>query len=305
MAVRIETIADLLAQKAWDACAELAAKAFTQDDLAPEQKAFLHYALCRSYSNLERYRDALQPGQLAIYLAEEIKDYELLGRSILEVAWVQHKIPGMERWAVDTQQRYFAFYPFYKELKDRYVTAQYNLGVYLRAGGQYEEAFLQFKTAYQEGRKRGENRVAHLARSNAVWEALRLERLTEAEALIQQGQGERLDDPQLRAAHLLDQAQLALLKGNMALACHQAMRAAVECRHLPDLLARSVEVLHVVADRQHDGELALVAGVFAKVLAESDDRQDIVAQVSGSIRSLALRYPEAVERLMATLDGRA
>jgi|GEM_PF-2890487 len=303
MAVRLETISDLLDQKEWSACSNLIARAFADSEWSSDEKAFVNFAQCRCLSNLERWSDALQPGQLAVFLAEEAKDYDLFGRAVLELAWVQHKIPGMERWAPETQRRFFAYFDRYKATRDRYLRAHLNLGVYLRAAGLFGEAFEQFKSTYLDARKRGEHDLAHLARSYSVWEALRLERTSDAEDLIKQGETYRSTDQRLRASHQLDVAQLAFLKGNSILACEQALQAAVQCRQYPDLLALAMEIVQKVADREGDGELAIIATVIAKIQAESDDRHDIVASVRGSMRNLALRYPAAMERLMATIDG--
>lgn len=304
MAIKLATIQDLLEQQEWEACESLVGRAFVEHDWSTGDKAFLRFAQCRSLSNLERYTQALEPGQLSVYLAEEARDYDLLGRSLLELAWVQHKIPGMERWAPVTQQRFFESFSRYKSIRDRYLSAMFNLGVYLRAAGCQVEAFDQFRATYTEARQRGEHPLAHLARSTAVWEALRLQRIAEAEALIEQGAEYQPADPRLRASHQLDLAQLALLKGNTLGAGEHALLAAVQCHEAPDLMARSLEILSNVADRSGDGDLAITAGILAKLQAESDDRHDTAAQVVGAIRSLALRYPEAVDRLMATLDGK-
>lgn len=305
MAVSLSTITELLEQQEWSACVSLVARAFADSERPADERAFLHFAQCRSLSNMDRYSDALQPGQLAAYLAEEVSDFDLLGRTLLELAWMQHKIQGMERWAPETQRRFLSLFERFKapELRSRYLPSLFNLGVYLRASGQYDAALDQFKLTYTEAKKRGENQIAQLARSTAVWEALRLERIAEAEDLIKQGESGQLPDPRLRASHLLDMAQLSLLKGNTQAACEHALQASVLCNEAPDLLARGLEILGRVADREGEGEVAMVAGIFAKLQAEIDDRHDIAAQATGAVRSAALRYPEAVERLMMTLDG--
>lgn len=304
--VKVETVMDLLDAKEWEACANLAAKALAEGEYANEQKALLNFARCKSLSNLDRYTAALEPGHSAAILGELAKDFDLLGRSLLELAWVQHKIPGMERSAVDTQRRFFDYFPRYKTIRDRYLSAQFNLAVYYRASGLFAEAFEHFKTVYQEARKRGDQYTSQLSRSAAVWEALRLEKVQEAEALIREGDRCGTDDPRLLAVHLIDRAQLCMLKQNPANACDYVLKAisAIEKVHTKDghLLPQALEILHRIANHFGDVEAAIRTALFAKVKAEADDRHDLVAQICDSVRTIALLNPKAVEKVMATID---
>lgn len=303
MAVRFETVIDLLEHQEWSPCADLAAKALAEGGWTREQQAYINYALCRSLGNLDRYSVALQPGQFAVFLAEETGDYELLGRALSELAWVQHRIRGMEHLAVETQRRWFQYYERYRQNRNHYLTAQLNLGVYLRASGLFAEALEQFKRTSREARQRGDRRIAQLASSYAAWEALRLERISEAESLIREGETDKTADPWMRALHLVDLAQLALKKGNTAVAAGYALRAVMLSEQAPDMFARGMEILHRVAEKSGDPEAAIVAAIIAKLKAEATARQDMVAQIRASVRNLAFQYPAAVERLMATIDG--
>lgn len=304
MSVTPQTIIDLLNNRQWSTCADLAAQALAEGEREKPEKAFLAFARSKSLSNLDKYTLALEPGQYAVYLAEEIRDYDLLGKALIEVAWIQHKIPGMESLAISTQRRYFDLYPRFKDktLRENWLSAQVNLGVYCRAAGQFAEALEQFRFAYQEAKKRGDTRTAHLSRSDAAWEALRLGQVAMAEALIREADSANGTQRQ-KASDLLDLAQLAFLKQNLPSACSFALEAATYCEKIPDLFARSMEVLHRIAERSGEAEAAIVTALIAKLKAEADDRQDMVEQIRASVRSLALRFPKAVESLMSTIDG--
>lgn len=303
MADIYETVEDLLQREQWSACADQSALALTQGEWSREQKAFLNFARSRSLSKLGKATSALEPGRLALYLAEEGEDFDFIGKAILNLALILHRIPGMERSTVEVQRRFFDFFPRYKSMRDRYLTAQFNLGVYLRAAGMYEDALAQFDRTYREALKRGDTRVADMSRNSATWEALRLERIPLAESLIRAGEPYNTPDPIMQASHFIDLAQLSYLKQNYPAACGYAYRAATLCKDSDELCARALEILNRVSDRTGDPKAALLVGLLAKLKAEKSHRRDIAGQAAASIRNLALRHPEVLEILVPAIDG--
>lgn len=303
MTVKFETVMDLLEQREWATCANLAAQLLPSSEITPEQKALLHFARCRSLSNLEKYSQAIEPGQLAVYLASENGLHDLHGKALLELALCQHKVPGMESHAIETQRRFLEHFPTYKTIRDRYLPAQVNLGVYLRGAGRCQEALDQFRRTWQEAKERQDAGIAELARSAAVWEALRLKKTQEAEELIQAARPG--NSPRHQALQLLDLAQLKMLKHQPQIACGHVLQAIplIKQANSEDkvLLPRALEILHRVAEEHGDDETAIVVALLAKWKAEEDDRQDLVLQLTASIRSIALRNPVAVEKALTAL----
>jgi tetratricopeptide (TPR) repeat protein len=312
MAIKVETVKDLLDAKQWAACAELSAQGLAEsesnnaesatDTDTRARQAILSYALCRSYSNLDKYGAALEPGQRAVFLAEEIRDYDLLGLALVELAEIQHRLPGVHWQAVHTLRRYFEGFERYRESARRhYLFAMYNLGVYLRAADDHEEALRQFVRAYEAAKARREVDLADRCRRNAVAQALHLHKLDQAEALIREGQlyvDSHPENDRANASHLTHQAQLLYLKGDLDEAGATAIEAVLRANGMPELVANALEVLHQIGRATGEIEGALAVAIVAKIQAEKDERYDVVHQLQASVRDLAIRYPEAVERFM-------
>jgi tetratricopeptide (TPR) repeat protein len=309
MAIRVETVADLLDAREWVPCADLAARAVSDGVYGKEHEAFLNFALCRSLSNQDKYSTALEPGHRAVYLAEEVRDYDLLGRALIELAWVHHKLPDLARQAVHTQRRYFDHFENYREpAKRHYLWAMLNLGVYLRAADEHQEALEQFLRAFEAAKARKEWDVADTCRRNAVGQAVLLQQLGLAERLIEQGTdyiNKRPADDKTNASHLLDLAQVSLLRGDTAEATALAMEAAVRARRarINNLCARAFEVLHRIGKITGEYEGALAVAIIAKMQAEEDERHDLVSQIRVAVKEIALRDPGAVSRFMREVTG--
>jgi tetratricopeptide (TPR) repeat protein len=302
-----ETVVDLFEREQWAPCAEQAALALAQREWAKERKAFLLFARSSSLRRLQFYAEALEVARLAAYLAEEVEDYDLLGRSLANLAWIQYRTPGMESAAVETQRRFLALFPQYRTIRDQWLPAQLNLGTYLRAAGLHLEALAQFKATYEAAVRRGDRQVAQLSRTYAVWEALRLEKVDEAEPLIRAGEGDCEHDPRLKAGHLLDLAQLSLLKQDPAVAAGYAIAAMPFIEkalpQAPHLLPNGLEILARAGERCSDPELALVAAMLAREKAEACDRHDLVAAATDLARAIALQHPDVVVKVMESIDG--
>ncbi len=306
MPVKLETVADALDNRNWAASADLAEQALAEGgpegEWKKEQKAFLYFALCRSYSNMEKYSAALDPGQLAVYLAEDAREWDLLGRSLVELAWVQHKVPGIEWQAVHTLRRYLDCHQRYKGLaRNYYLPAMHNLGVCLRAAGEHEQALEQFLKTYEAAKQRRDADQADMCRRNATWQALELRRTDLAEKLIAQGQDyvrRHPNDDRVNASHLIDEAQLSYLKGQYADATAIAIEAAIRAEHEPDMFAYAMNVLHRVGKATGEIEGALALALIAKNEAEKGERHDLVDEFRASIREMSLVHPEAVERFI-------
>jgi len=305
MGVRIETIWDLLEQREWDSCISLVAKAFADGERPDAEKAILNFALCRSYSNKDAYASALEPGQLAVYLSEQVGDFNLLSRSLIELAWAQHRVPGMEPVAVITQRRYFREFERYgEEARRQYLPAMFNLAVYLRSAGDHQEALDQFVATYAAAQARKDVDLADMARRNAAWQALHLRNTTLAADLIEQGReyvARHGSDAKTVSNHLLNESKLLLLKGEYMDAAALAIDAAVAGQAVAQLVADAFDLLHQVGKATGEIEGALAFAIIAKHLAEQNERPDMVQRIRSSVREMAMRFPDAVARFMSDL----
>lgn len=306
MAVRVETIRDLFENKQWASCAENAAMALAEGEKDKVERAALNFYRSVSLRRLSQFSEALEPGRLALYLADELTDTDRIGRALLNLGWILHKIPGMELSAVEIQRRFLDNFPVFTTLRDEYLSAMVNLGVYLRGAGRNEEAFEQFKATFKAARQRGEETTAQVARTAAVWEALRLRQVSAAEALIKEGQHLAKGRTELTAAHLLDLAQLSMVKNNPGSAAGYVLAAMPIIENVnksePSLFPNALVILEQAGEHLGVPEVGLVLGILAKEAAEANDRHDFAAQAVDAIRSIALQYPDAVSRVMATLD---
>lgn len=307
MAVSLETVQDLFNNKQWAACAENAAQALAEGEKEKDKRAALNLYRSISLRRLKQFNDAVEPGWSALHLGEELEDADLIGRALLNLGWILHKIPSMEPTAVRMQQRFLAQSSRFPTLRDEYLGAMLNLGVYLRAAGEYEEAYKQFRATFETARQRGAQEIAQLGRTYAVWEALRLRRLSEAEALIQLGEQQKLGTPRLRATHLIDLAELSMIKNDPNSAIGYILAAAPQIEQVqeedPHLLPNALEILQRAAAQLDDPALSLVLGVLVKESAELDDRHDFVALATEIIDNVSFQHPDAVHRAMRSLDA--
>ncbi len=307
MADVFDTVTDLFDRQQWAACAEQAALALANSEWPTEREAFLLLARSSSLRRLQFYTEALDPARLAVYLAEELKDDVLLGRALANLGWIRHRIQGMESSAAETQRRLLSIIPRCPALRDQLLPAMLNLGTYLRAAGQNPEALDQFKATFEAATKYGDRQIAQMARTYAVWEALRLQRVDEAEPLIGAGEQACEHDPRLKADHLLDLAQLSMLKKNPAEAAGYAIAAMPLIEKVfseaPHLLPTGLEILARASAQCNEPELALRAAIIAKEKAEACDRHDIMAEAGDLARSIALQYPDVVAKVMDSMDG--
>lgn len=89
-------------RKDWALTADVAANLFATSELSQQDRAFVGFARCRALSNLDRFSLALQPGQVEVFLAEQLGDANLLGQALLELAFVHLRLNGQERESIDT-----------------------------------------------------------------------------------------------------------------------------------------------------------------------------------------------------------
>lgn len=304
--ITVETVENALKAQAWEAATDLAERALAQRKWTKTEEAFLYFARTRSLSNLNQYTAALDPGQRAVTLAEQAKAWDLLGLSLIELAWVQRKIESLQSQALGTITRYFEFFTRYgQEARSRYLLAMFSKGVYLRVAGFHSDAMNQFKATYDEAIKRRDAAWAERARGNAVYEALLLRRLDVAEPMIKLGDdylSSHPGDDEAVSSHLIDHAQLLLLKGDLPGAKGKAQEAYDRARKKhPALASQAFDLLQQISGAEGNNDAALRVAVLAKIYAEEDERHDLVDKLGNAIQEIALRDPDAAERFIRSL----
>lgn len=318
---RLRTVRNLLEKRKWDSVIDAAADLLSDREitLSPRDKAFCYYAQCRALANLDRYLAAIEPGLHAVYLADEANDHDLTGRALLELAVAQFQLKRYQE-AAQSWERFLAHRSkCSSEVRTSEVMATNNLAACYRAVGDHTKALALFKAAWQiaaqahrqesgtgPDRQKTLARQAERARSSAVWEALELGRLHEAENLIPFGEQyvrANPTDERAKSSHLIDMAMLAFLKGDVPTATARAMEAAIHAEKSPELMARAFKVLYDVANLTGDIEAAVYYGLFAIERAEQDERYDMVSEIQECINKLNLKHPDAVLKVVERITS--
>lgn len=291
-------------ERKWELCAALAEDLLASDELPPEQKAYASWSLCRSLSNLERYTEALQPGQAAVVLAEQVRDYDLLGRSLFELAYVQWLIPGQQLYAIENLQRFIQHAERYSpDLRERLPDAFYNLGIYERAAIRHAEALEHFRQAWEAPLKAKDSARRERYRQDYCWQALLMEDLPLAEQLLAHGEEYlRLypGETTVEAHYISDKARYAHLKGDQSAAIGYAMEAISRAHNLSnvDVLTDALVTWSLALERVGDLDSALAIAQWAHTEAQRSQRPEQIAAVKQILRRIPLRDPESINRLM-------
>lgn len=305
----LQLLKDLLSGRNWDAAILTADHLLADGELATNQRAYCYYAKCRSLSNLDRYGAALEPGQVAIMLASDGNDSELLGRGLIEVSWVQNKLQMYEE-AVATLERFLANLPRFAETLTPLVVDVYlYLGANMRAMGLHEQAFKHFYTAWKEAIARAKldprtmfGDKAEKARSMAVWEALQVNDLLAVNEMLPHGERYVRDNPndkRAKAMHYLDVAKKHALQGDDPTALGWTLEALSQAEKHPELLAAGLLLLYDYFNKQHDVPNSLAVGLVALKAAEVAERHEMMAEITDRLTTLFLVQPEAVLSAMA------
>ena len=302
----------------WEALEELASDLFSSSEFTCQDKradkALLAYAQCRALSNLNRFSLALQPGQIASYLAEEAGDYDLLARSLDELAYVQGQLPGREREAIESLRKFLRYADRCSEEVKRLITPLvFNLAVVERTCNKHDDALNHFQQAWQTSVEQQDEENAEVYRRNYCWEAMTCGQMDLALKLI--GYGERYvakhsspgaKSQQIKRAEcqlFLHKSRYALLTGDYATAASLAIQAIPEAASddVSDTMAIALHLLSVATEKVGDHETALGVGLLAYVEAQLSGRTEWVMEIRRHLRSVRFQDRNAVDRLMARL----
>lgn len=305
----LQLVKDLLSGRNWDAVILATDHLLADNELTLEQKAFCYYAKCRALSNLDRYGAALEPGQRAVYLSREAEDFDLLGRSLVEVAWVQQMM-GMYQEMNSTLLTFLAnMQKFSDDVKQQEADVLVNLGVSYRALGEGHSALDYFTKAWNQLKGDGNkippanSRKIEKARSLAVWAAMDLGLLQAAKPLLAAGDEHvraHPNDVEGRAHHLIDLAKFAMLSGDSSGATRYAREALNLKEKVPQSEAPARLILYDVAIEDNQIGPALTSGYRGLQAAERAELHDLVSEFQERLRRLYLQHPEQVLDLVGT-----
>lgn len=288
----------LLKEGKWELCVGLAVDLLSRPGIAPYDQGAAHYAACSSLSHLSRYTEALQHGHAAVAISLQVSDYDLAGKSLLELSFVQQQL-GRHQEAVQTLLEFGRHLPHYsEEVSKAGSIAQVNRGVSLRSVGEYEEALREFQTAMEKAHAQGDVANREYARAQATWMAFELGQLQLAEELLAQGERylERFpNDTPARTRHLNDLAWYARLKGEAARSLDLALEAAYYGREDLHSLAQALLNTHLAGRAMGSIGDAFKVGLLAKQLAEIAEDQVLLEKVRDSLRQLLLQHRTELE----------
>lgn len=303
----LETVRRLLDEHKWELCAALAEEVFLHGKLTSQEKAFVCYARCRSLSYMEKYSSALEPGQIAVVLAEEVRDYDLLGRSLVELGYAQGHVLGQELCALETLRKCIGYKDHYEgELKEKTGLLYHNLAVTERAALLHEQALEHFRLAWEAYERAGEQTFRERVRRNYCWQALVVGDLALASRLIALGESQLKFHPQdsEKRMHLLvDQAQFALLNEDYPLAVSLAMEAIALADKVDDrgVLASSLNIWSQSCERLGNLHDALMIGIWALREAQRAARPEFIALTRRNLRGIRMDDRQAVDVVMSAL----
>lgn len=303
----LETVRRLLDEHKWELCAALAEEVFLHGKLTSQEKAFVCYARCRSLSHMEKYSSALEPGQIAVVLAQEVADYNLLGRSLLELAYVQAHVLGQELHAVENLRKCISYKDhFAGELKARLGMIYYNLAVAERAALQHEQALEHARLAWEACDQASQHEAREQVRRSYCWQALVVNDLELASQLLSLGEAHfRLhpNDPELRMYMLVDKAQFAFLNEDYPLAVSLAMEAIPLADQVDEhaILASSLTIWSRACERLGNLQDALAIGIWALREAQRSCRPEFIGQTRRNLRGVRMDDRHAVDATMSSL----
>ena len=286
------------------ACAALARVLLAQPDLSPIEKAVCHSFLSRSLHKLRDYRASIEAGVIACHLAEEVKDWDLLAETLLDLSEAQFYSNFPEE-AVASLRRFFQHRNHSDAARKLEGYALVDMGVYLRTLRQYAEALTYLDKAWIWWRRQDPSK-AELCRSYIVWINLTLGNITAAERLLPLGDEYVRLHPEDDAAitqHLHDRARYLFLKGDLPAAAARAWECLGHCEKHPDAAARTLLILADVMQRLNDQEAGVVLATLAKVAAEKADRHDLIAEARQFLMNRLVQDPDGVEKAMSAVTG--
>jgi tetratricopeptide (TPR) repeat protein len=305
----VELVRRLLDEKKWDLCSGLAEELMC-GDISAADRAFLAYAACRALSNQEKYSLALRHGQTAEVLAEQVRDYDLLGKSLMELAFAQGLVPGHELDAIDSLKKFLEHEDKYSPaLKGKMTEVLFNLGIGERSAMRHADASVHFEMAWDRSHRTADHALTELIRENLSWQALMTGDLGLAEKMISLGEQYARLHPQEKAvqAHVLtDKARYNLIRQDYPQAIALAMEGVVLAGELnnPDLLAWCLITWSTACEMCGDPESGLAMGMWALQEAQRSQRPELIAEVRRTIRGMRMHHPEAVDALMKNMLGK-
>lgn len=313
-------------QERWGLCAALAGELFASGELSTADRAYAAYSKCKSLSNTGRMTMALEPGQIASYLAYEAGDYDLYGLSLLELAYIQSRTPGHEPHAIQSYTRFLQFQDQYSpDVRKHVPSVLFNLGVVERSCGKSQDALEHFRQAFEAAKQAKDMERADHYRRDYCWQAMTLGNLHLADDLIKVGtqlynqrQQEVRRRPTAAATNeehqqmifaeshlLIERARYHLLTDDYPTAVALGMEAIVKAESLTDTspLTEGLLIICSACEKAGDLDTAMSIGIWAHVESQQSERPELVAEVRRQLAGIRMQEREVVDRVMKHLIG--
>lgn len=303
----VHSLADFLQANRFRECKEAAESLLRRGALSTVEQAQVYLALSRSLAALNDSQDGLGAAEIAIHLARQTQEYDLLGRACYHLAELCHDNRLYKRalTILDEYYRYFTLYSVAKGLEGRvlHVTALCH-----QAMGRGAKALEYFGKALAWFLARGEHpHLSEICRAGLTWHLLRMGELNATDKLLAESEAYfRLcpNDLEARARYLNNLAYKACLQGNYPEAISRALRLVDQRGIAPAHKAQACLTLQQATQALGLAREAYGLGLLAKIQASVARRPDIEEEAVRSL--LKLRHgeePPMMEMLAQKLGG--
>lgn len=288
---------EMLAGRRFEEMRQMAQTLLDNEQLSTREKAVCHDALALAHSFLNDHGKAVPAGEIAVYLARESGDFDLLGEAIYHSGIVY----GRRRWhepAADRFEEYFQYLSLYTTAKELQPKVLFNQGVAYRWLRDYRTSVKKLRQAWELVRETQGQRQQNY-RWDLVWVCMLAGELDGVPELLAQGRAYLNQHPEDREAYfqqLNDEARYALLTGDLADAYKKAMEVIKQGDAFPDMQAVAGLTVHYLAVKRGMHLDALIIGCYVKQKAAAARRPDLDEEISKSIIEIDARSDGALMR---------
>lgn len=298
----IQMLQKLLDRQDYRLCTEVARELLADEGLSVQDKAEVQHALCRSLIRLGEGQEAVGAGEIAVFLARQNADWDLLGRAIVD-SGCAYFMAGCYDKAVARLAEFGEYREHFDQALRFAGQVHYNTGIALHALHRYPEAAEHFARARAHAQQCGDLAEADDCRRNQVWNLMRGGKLADVPALLAEGDRYVADHPNDTRAHfdhLNDRAFYLYLEGQHAEAVPLINEVLETAGGYPEIQAWAALTAHYIAKAEGLWPEALRMGIIANNHAFKAGRLDQSAEIENSVHEIVAAQGE--QPVMDLLD---
>ena len=302
----VHSLAELLQANRYRACKEAAEALLSRGALSAGEQAQVHLALSSCLAALQESQASLGPAEIAVHLAREAREYDLLGRASYHLAQVCHE-NRLHKRALSALDMYFHCFTLYRLSKGLEGRVFHLTALGHQALGRGGKALEYFRKALGWSVQHGEHpQIVETCRADLIWQLLRMGELEPTGRLLtESGAYFRLapNDLEARARYLNNLAYRFCLQGDYPEAISHALLL-IELRGIAPAhkaqacltLQRSTQALGLTRE-------SLGLGLLAKIQAAVARRSDIEEEAVRALLQLRQgEEPPMMESLVQNLN---